>query len=116
MSQFVSISAAFEYSSRQFADRVALVCDGSQLSYSQLAARVDRIAQNLHERGVGRGKTVGLYAQCSLATIAAILGILKPGAAYLPLDTSYPTNLLRYIFEDAAPCLMLVEKSLLAQS
>jgi amino acid adenylation domain-containing protein len=115
MSQSVSISAAFEHASRRFADRVALECDGAQLSYAELAAHGDRIARNLRARGVGRGMTVGLYAQRSPATIAAILGILKAGAAYLPLDAGYPNNLLRFIVEDSAPCLMLVQDSLLAQ-
>lgn len=115
MSQFVSISAAFEHASRQFAGRVALACEGTELSYCALAARVDCIARTLRARGVGRGMVIGIYAQRSPAAIAAILGILKAGASFLPLDTSYPTNLLRFIVEDSAPCLMLVQNSLLAE-
>src|SRR5208282_4786674 len=115
MSQSLSIPAAFEHTSGLFANRVALECDGVRLTYAQLTAGADRIARNLRARGVGHGKTVGLYALRSPATVAAILGILKAGAAFLPLDTSYPTKLLRFIFEDSAPCLMLVQNSLLAQ-
>ena len=85
-----------------------------ELSYAQLAARAGHIAGWLSKRGIGRGKTVGLFAQRSADTIAAILGILKAGAAFVPFDASYPKKLLQYVYDDSQPAAMLVQDSLLA--
>ena len=109
-----SISEAFDEVSARFSERIALAGDAEQFTYAQLAARADRIGSWLLARGIGRGKTVGLFAQRSVDTIAAILGILKAGAAYVPLDPGYPKRLLQYIYEDSKPSAMLVQDSLLA--
>jgi amino acid adenylation domain-containing protein len=110
-----SIPEAFDEATARHTDRIALTCDGESFTYSQLAARANRIGSWLRARGIGRGKTVGLFAQRSADTIAAILGILRSGAAYVPLDPSYPAKLLRYIYEDSHPSAMLVQDSLLKQ-
>jgi len=87
-----SISEAFDEAATRYAERIALAGDAGKgyaedLTYAQLAARADRIASWLRARGIGRGKTVGLFAQRSADTIAAILGILKAGAAYVQAVT-----------------------------
>jgi amino acid adenylation domain-containing protein len=109
-----SISAAFDQAVTRYRDRIAVVGDGRELTYAQLAARADRIGSWLLRRGIGPGKTVGLFAQRSADAIAAILGILKAGAAYMPLDPAYPKKLLQYIYEDSKPAAMLVQDSLVA--
>jgi amino acid adenylation domain-containing protein len=91
--------------------RTALACGERRISYGELAAWADQIADTLRLRGVGLGSLVGLYMQRSPESIAAILGILKAGAAYVPFDPSYPLNLLRHMCEDSAPVLMLVDRS-----
>src|SRR5256885_12939261 len=109
-----SIPAAFDHITARFPDREALADNAVELSYEQLAAKADRIGSWLRARGIGRGHTVGLFAQRSVDTIAAILGILKSGAAYVPLDPAYPKKLLQYIYEDSLPSAMLVQGSLVA--
>jgi amino acid adenylation domain-containing protein len=109
-----SIPEAFDQIATHFPDRKALAGNATELSYGQLAAQADRIGGWLRARGIGRGQTVGLFAQRSVETIAAIIGILKSGAAYVPLDPAYPKKLLQYIYEDSLPAVMLVEESLLA--
>src|SRR6516165_2510686 len=104
-----SISAAFDQAVTRYRDRIAVVGDGRELTYAQLAARADRLGSWLLRRGIGPGKTVGLFAQRSADAIAAILGILKAGAAYMPLDPAYPKKLLQYIYEDSKPAAMLVQ-------
>lgn len=99
----------------RYPDRAAVVGNGEQLTYAQLAARADAIASWLAARGIGRGNTVGLFAQRSNHAIAAILGILRTGAAYLPLDPGYPRKLLQYIYEDCQPATLLVQDSLWEQ-
>ncbi len=108
-----SIPEAFAAALHAGPERVALEGDGPALTYGQLAARSDAIAARLAARGVGRGARVGLYANRSAEAVAAMLGVLKAGAAYVPFDTSYPANLLRYLYEDSAPALVLVQERLL---
>jgi amino acid adenylation domain-containing protein len=108
-----SIPEAFAAIAASAPQRIALCGDGAPLSYAGLSSRADAIAQTLVTRGVGPGDRVGLYANRSADAIAALLGVLRSGAAYVPLDTSYPLNLLRYIYEDSAPAAMLVDTSLL---
>jgi amino acid adenylation domain-containing protein len=109
-----SIPEAFDQIATHFPDRKALAGHATELSYRQLAAQADRIGEWLRARGIGRGHTVGLFAQRSVETIAAIIGILKSGAAYVPLDPAYPKKLLQYMYEDSRPAVMLVQEGLLA--
>ena len=109
-----SIPAGFDVATTRYRDRTAVTGDAEQLTYGRLAARADAIAGWLLERGIGRGKTVGLYAQRSVAAIAGMLGILRAGAAFVPFDASYPKKLLRYIHDDCRPAAMLVQESLVA--
>jgi len=94
-------------------DRIAIVGDGEPVRYADLAQRSDRIASYLRGRGITSGARVGLYAHRSADSIAAMLGILKAGAAYVPLDPSYPAKLLNFIYHDCAPALVLVQPALL---
>jgi len=89
--------------------RIAITCDGRQITYRGLDAWSDRIAADLRARRVAPGQLVGLYANRSAEAIAAILGILKAGAAYVPFDPAYPPKLLRHIYEDSKPAMMLVQ-------
>ena len=105
-----TIPAVFAEVAARFAGRVALA-EGTRLTtYRELAEQADAIATALRQRGVGRGSLVGLWAQRSSRTVAAILGTLRAGAAYVPFDPSYPPNQLRFMFEDSAPALMLVQR------
>jgi amino acid adenylation domain-containing protein len=109
-----SIPDGFDDTATRYHDRIALVGETGELSYAQLAAKAGHVADWLSMRGIGRGKTVGLFAQRSTDTIAAILGILKAGAAFVPFDASYPKRLLQYVYDDSQPAAMLVQDSLLA--
>ena len=95
-------------------DQIALSGDDERLTYGDLDQRSDRIARYLCRNGVKPGDRVGLYTQRSVAAITAMLGILKAGAAYVPFDPSYPPKLLKFVYEDCAPSLMLVQTSLAA--
>jgi amino acid adenylation domain-containing protein len=108
-----SIPEAFAAQVAAAPERIALVGDGPELSYAQLDLRAAAIARRLAARGIGRGHLVGLYSNRSAEAIAAILAVLRVGAAYVPLDTSYPAKLLRHIYEDSTPAAMLVPEPLL---
>ncbi|MGO4503122.1 MULTISPECIES: amino acid adenylation domain-containing protein [unclassified Dyella] len=88
--------------------RVAIPGDTS-LSYAQLDARANRIARVLRERGVGQGQLVGLSVARSSDMIAALLGVLKSGAGYVPLDPGFPAERLAFMAQDAALAALVVD-------
>ncbi|MBJ9978522.1 amino acid adenylation domain-containing protein, partial [Pseudomonas sp. S75] len=92
----------------------ALVFEGQKLSYAQLNTRANRLAGYLRERGVGPDVRVGVCLERSLEMVIALLGIVKAGGAYLPLDPSLPTQRLAYMLENAAPALVLAQASSIA--
>jgi amino acid adenylation domain-containing protein len=97
----------FEAQARTRSTAPALVCDGEQLSYGELERRANRLAQALVARGIGPDQVVGLHAGRSVDLGVGLLGILKSGAAYLPLDPAQPAERLAKMVEDAVPALVL---------
>ncbi len=87
--------------------RVAVEVGPLCLTYYELDRRANQLAQLLLERGVGEGSCVGILLNRSEETYVAMLGVLKAGAAYVPLDLSFPTDRLAYITEDAGLCVLL---------
>jgi len=92
---------------------VAVEFEDQRLSYADLDAQADRLASLIQQRGVRADKPIGVFLERSAAVVVSLLGILRAGAAYLPLDPSYPTDRLRFILEDAAPALIISSRSLL---
>ncbi|PHV12432.1 non-ribosomal peptide synthetase/type I polyketide synthase [Chitinimonas sp. BJB300] len=80
-----------------------------RLSYGELAGRSDQFACNLKRRGIGRGSVVALCLPKSPELIVALLGVLKAGATYLPLDPDYPADRLVYMVSHANTKLALVD-------
>jgi amino acid adenylation domain-containing protein len=81
--------------------RVAVVCDGAELTYQELHCRADVVAHHLRQHGIGRQHRVGLLVERSLAMVIGLLGILKAGAAFVPLDPRFPAERLRYMIADS---------------
>ncbi|WP_306337113.1 non-ribosomal peptide synthetase, partial [Streptomyces sp. KL118A] len=88
-------------------DAVALIADGTHLTYGELNTRANRLAHHLIERGVGPEHIVALALPRSAELITALLAVLKTGAAYLPIDTTYPVDRIRFMLADARPTLVL---------
>jgi amino acid adenylation domain-containing protein len=88
-------------------DRTALVFEEEQLTYKELNERANRLAHHLIGKGVGPEDVVALAVPRSPEMIVSLLGILKAGAAYLPLDTDYPAERLAFMLRDAEPALAL---------
>lgn len=100
----------FERVVTQFPERSAISCAEKSLTYDQLNRRANRLARHLLRAGVASGDLIGLYAHRSIDLVVAVLAILKAGAAYLPLDPSYPRQRLAYMLDDAqSPVLVLVD-------
>jgi len=83
-------------------EKVALIHGSVVLSYAELDARGSRIANHLRKRGAGAGDLIGVCLDRSFDLYATQLGILKAGCAFVPLDPSYPTEVLAYILRDSA--------------
>ncbi|MGX7825160.1 non-ribosomal peptide synthetase/MFS transporter [Actinokineospora sp. 24-640] len=89
-------------------DAPAVTLDGKTLTYSELNANANRVAHRLRERGIGPESLVAVCANRSPELVAALLGVLKAGAAYVPLDPEYPADRLRFMIEDANAHAVLV--------
>jgi non-ribosomal peptide synthetase component F len=97
----VTLPEAFTRTARRMGDREAVTDTATTLSYAALDARSDRLAAVLTTTGVGPGDRIGLYAGRTVELVVGILGILKTGAAYVPLDPTYPVERLRFLAADA---------------
>jgi amino acid adenylation domain-containing protein len=94
-------------------DAVAVVCGEGRLTYGELNRRANKVAWNLQARGVGPEVLVAILAERSFDLILGILGVLKAGGAYIPLDPTYPRRRLGLILENARPNILLAQKPLI---
>ena len=104
----------FEVQAARTPERVAVKVGSTGFSYAELEGRANRLAQALRARGVSRGQRVCLCLERGAEMLAAVLGIVKAGAAYVPLDPAFPAERLRFMAEDAELTL-LVSSSRLAE-
>ncbi|WP_112265612.1 non-ribosomal peptide synthetase [Lentzea terrae] len=88
-------------------DATAVVFEGSSLTYAELDAEVSALAGRLAAQGVRPGSIVGVHLDRSLDLVVALYAIQRAGAAYLPLDPSYPADRLAMMIEDAQPVVVL---------
>ncbi|HEV7515064.1 MAG TPA: amino acid adenylation domain-containing protein, partial [Thermoanaerobaculia bacterium] len=102
-----SIPALFGAVAARVPERVALAAQGVAVTYGELDRRADRLARRLRRHRVGPDVLVGLYLERSLEMIVAMLGVLKAGGAFLPLDLQYPRERLAYMLHDARPAVLL---------
>ncbi|HEX8459415.1 MAG TPA: amino acid adenylation domain-containing protein, partial [Pyrinomonadaceae bacterium] len=92
---------------------VALVAGDVSVTYGELDALAELSATCLRLRGAHAGALVGVLMERSVEMVVALLGVLKAGAAYVPLDPSYPRERLTYMLEDSRACLLLTQRRLL---
>lgn len=107
------IHDVFEARARQFPDAIAISYKGQRLSYRELSSRSTRLARFLVKQGARPDSRVAICAERSPEMVIGVLGILKSGAAYVPLDPSYPAERLRHIVGDCEPVSLLTQEHLL---
>ncbi|HEU0305405.1 MAG TPA: amino acid adenylation domain-containing protein, partial [Lysobacter sp.] len=90
--------------------RIAVRTGALEVSYAQLEARANRVAHILRSHGVHRGALVGIALDRSADMLAALLGILKAGAGYVPLDPQFPAERLAYMAADAGLAMLLTTR------
>jgi amino acid adenylation domain-containing protein/non-ribosomal peptide synthase protein (TIGR01720 family) len=94
-------------------DNIALTFTGQQLTYRELNRRANQLAHRLRAAGVGPEAIVGILLPRTAEVVVALLGVLKAGGAYLPLDPAYPAERLRFMLEDAGVSVLLTTRQLL---
>ena len=93
-------------------DAVAVVFEDQQLTYEALNARANQVAHYLSRMGVGPNTRVGLCLERSLSLVVGLLGVLKTGAAYVPLDPAYPRDRLLFMIRDSRTSALLTTQNL----
>ncbi|TSB24914.1 amino acid adenylation domain-containing protein [Streptomyces benahoarensis] len=106
-----SLVARFDAQAAARPDATALECEGQRLTYGTLALRAGRLAAALAARGVRPGQVVALHAGRTPELVVGLLGILKAGAAFLPLDPGQPDARRAAMVTDAAPALVLTDRA-----
>ncbi|MBV9670143.1 MAG: amino acid adenylation domain-containing protein, partial [Acidobacteriales bacterium] len=109
---FSALHQYFECTATRIPNAVALVCAEHTLTYQQLNERANTIAHALLARGIQREALVGIYQDRTPDMVASILGVLKAGAAYVPLDPKYPQKRIAAILEDAHASYLLTTTAL----
>jgi amino acid adenylation domain-containing protein len=104
-----------EAQARRTPQRPALAFEGRTLTYAELARRAGALAAQLARLGAGPDVLVGLFVERSLEMVIGILGILKAGAAYVPMDTAYPPERLAFMLSDSGAKLLVTQSGLLAK-
>ena len=107
-----SIHQLFEAQVERTPDAVALVFSDQQLTYLQLNERANQLAHYLQSMGIGPEELVGLCVHRSPEMVVGLLGILKAGGTFVPLDLSYPSERLAFMLEDAKVSLVLTQHRL----
>jgi amino acid adenylation domain-containing protein len=110
-----SCHAEFEARAKATPDAVALAVGGAQVSYADLNLSANRLAHRLRAVGAKRGKRVGICLERSAEMVIAMLAVLKTGAAYVPLDPTYPQVRLRKMLEDADTVVLVTTQRISAE-
>jgi amino acid adenylation domain-containing protein len=104
-----TFAGLIEAQARRTPDAPAVVAGPDSLTYAELDSAANRVARYLRARGAGPEKVVALLLPRSADLVVAQLAVVKTGAAFLPIDPSYPAERIRYMLDDADPVLTLEE-------
>jgi len=110
----VPLAQLVEAQAERTPEAVAVVFGTESLSFAELNAQANQLAQALRAHGAGPDRLVGLCVERSLDMVVALLAVVKSGAAYLPLDPLLPPERLSYMLEDSGASLVLIQESLRA--
>ena len=102
----------FEVQAERTPQQVAVEFEGRTLTYAELDRRATRLAEHLTSLGVGPEVLVGIYAERSLEMLVGVLGVLKAGGAYLPLDPAFPAERIAFMLEDSNAAVLLTQRRL----
>ena len=108
------IHELFAQQAKRTPEAVAVSFGAEQLTYAELNARANQLAHYLRGRGVEAGKLVGIYLEHATEMVVAVLGVLKAGAAYVPVDPEHPQSRLQLMLDDAGVEVVMTQERLQA--
>ena len=106
------INQLFEEHVERTPDAVAVVFEDQSLTYRELDRRANQLAVYLRKSGVGPGTLIGVFIDRSLEMMIALMGVLKAGAAYVPMDPTYPAERIAHVLDDAKLPILLTQENL----
>ncbi|HKP74027.1 MAG TPA: amino acid adenylation domain-containing protein [Longimicrobiaceae bacterium] len=106
------IHQLFEAQAARTPDAVAVISGSEAYTYAELDARANRLARHLRRRGAGPEARVGICLERGLEPLVCILGVMKSGAAWVPMDPAYPAERLAYMLEDSGVGVLLTQERL----
>ena len=107
------IEALFTGQANATPDSIAVVCEQQSMSYADLNRAANQLGHYLQSKDIGNGSLVGIYLERSIDMMVALLGILKAGATYVPLDPLFPPDRIRFMMDDAELKGLVTQSSLL---
>lgn len=110
--QFEYVHRMFEERAMRAPDAISLVLADDELTYRELNERANRLANYLQKTGIGPESRVVICLERSVEMIVALLGVLKAGGAYIPLDTTLPSRRIDFVVEDAQATIVLTQSNL----
>jgi amino acid adenylation domain-containing protein len=105
----------FEAQAERTPERIALRFENQHMTYRELNSRSNQLARHLRNLGVGPDALVAIYAQRSLEMVVGLLAVLKAGAAYVPVDPTYPAERVAFMLKDAGARILLSDEHLIAK-
>jgi amino acid adenylation domain-containing protein len=107
-----TVQELIEKTVNRLPDKAAIIFEGKTITYSELNKRANIVANRLREYGIGRNNIVGLMAKRSIDMMIGLFGIMKSGAAYLPIDPEYPQERIEYMLKDSNSKLLITQENL----
>lgn len=104
-----TVHALFRQQAQATPDRNAVICGDKQLTYQELDQQSDQVAIALLANGVAPGDFVGVMMSRGAELLTVLMGVIKAGAAYVPLDRNYPPNRLQFVIGDCRPKMIVVD-------
>ncbi len=111
-----TVGALFAAQAARTPDAPAIIHSGRTLSYREADAKANRLANRLRALGAGPGDRVALLLPRSAEMVLGILGVVKSGAAYVPIDPDYPEERIAYLLQDCAPAALVTCADALLES
>lgn len=105
------LSELIEQTANKFPEKTAVIFNNQKLSYKELVIRSNQFAAYLTEQDINVGDIIGLASERSMEMLICLLGILKAGAVYVPLDPEYPQERIEYMLKDSSAKLLLISKT-----
>jgi amino acid adenylation domain-containing protein/FkbM family methyltransferase len=109
------VHRAFERQASLHGDSLAVSCGDMRLTYAELDQKASRLACYLQDIGLHQGARIGIYLKRSIEQLIGVLGVMKAGCVYVPLEPAHPTARIEYIINDAAIELVLTERDLIGR-